>query len=569
MALLLASCLAGLLLCEAGLRLFHPKYKHLAEAAFIRDPNLLFVRLPNHRSIGRHPETHARHLIFHNNFGLRQHRNFSAADLESSVNIGFFGDSFTENYTMEAPFSFTEPLDYLLNIGGGGVNVLNFGVSGYGTSQSLLRYEMQGFQTALDHVFYVYCNNDLAENLSSGLFRLDDAGQLAREEAAPSGRFALLSKLNLSYLALDAAGRLSTHLAEIKAEAKWLARGRQQRVDKYKAQGIPGSALALFQQLLRRWKKAVEKNGASFHLVWLPMKNQDAPKIAAIIEEEGIETLSLHDCFGEHDPAHLRTPWSRSPYRFEDDWHWNEAGNRLAAICLHRFLEGALGLPRLSEEDVELALRRYYSAFEAPAAGEREGDAPRMKRQAAGEREGDAPRMKRQAAGEREGNAPRMKRQAAGEHEGDAPRMKTESRPASPQAAAIRRKYNALEGNWTGLRAPWTPSPDKLAIRSRFNVYLHDGWLAYVKEGCKPADFDARFFLHVFPADVRDLRPHKQKLGFENLDFWQEANEAACSAWKKLPGYAIERIRTGQFSVDDSGSYENLWQGEHVFSPEG
>ena len=120
MALLLASCLAGLLLCEAGLRLFHPKYKHLAEAAFIRDPNLLFVRLPNHRSIGRHPETHARHLIFHNNFGLRQHRNFSAADLESSVNIGFFGDSFTENYTMEAPFSFTEPLDYLLNIGGGG-----------------------------------------------------------------------------------------------------------------------------------------------------------------------------------------------------------------------------------------------------------------------------------------------------------------------------------------------------------------------------------------------------------------------------------------------------------------
>ena len=162
-----------------------------------------------------------------------------------------------------------------------------------------------------------------------------------------------------------------------------------------------------------------------------------------------------------------------------------------------------------------------------------------------------------------------MKRQAAGEHEGDAPRMKTESRPASPQAAAIRRKYNALEGNWTGLRAPWTPSPDKLAIRSRFNVYLHDGWLAYVKEGCKPADFDARFFLHVFPADVRDLRPHKQKLGFENLDFWQEANEAACSAWKKLPGYAIERIRTGQFSVDDSGSYENLWQGEHVFSPEG
>ena len=119
MALLLASCLAGLLLCEAGLRLFHPKYEHLAKPALIRDPNLKFARIPNHRGFFRHPDTDAMHPLHHNNFGLRQHRNFSASDLESSVNIGFFGDSFTENIRIEAQFSFTEPLDYLLNTGGG------------------------------------------------------------------------------------------------------------------------------------------------------------------------------------------------------------------------------------------------------------------------------------------------------------------------------------------------------------------------------------------------------------------------------------------------------------------
>ena len=64
------------------------------------------------------------------------------------------------------------------------------------------------------------------------------------------------------------------------------------------------------------------------------------------------------------DPDHLRIPWGGSPYRFEHDAHWNEAGNRLAAVCLYRFLESELRLPKLSEADLQKALRRYYSAFE-------------------------------------------------------------------------------------------------------------------------------------------------------------------------------------------------------------
>ena len=108
-ALLLASCLAGLLLCEAGLRLFHPKYAYLAESPFIRDPSLLRMRIPGNRSFFRHPDTGARHPFFHNNLGLRQHRDFSAEDLENSVNIGFFGDSFTENTGIKAQYLFPSP----------------------------------------------------------------------------------------------------------------------------------------------------------------------------------------------------------------------------------------------------------------------------------------------------------------------------------------------------------------------------------------------------------------------------------------------------------------------------
>ena len=511
-ALLLASCLAGLLLCEAGLRLFHPKYAYLAEAPFLRDLNLIRTRIPGNRGFFRHPDTGAPHPFFHNNHGLRQHRDFSAEDLENSVNIGFFGDSFTENIRMKAQFSFTEPLDYLLNIGAGGagegqrsVNVLNFSVAGYGTSQSLLRYELLDFRDALDHVFYVYCRNDLMDDRASDLFRLDDAGRLARRQAAPSTFFTLLSKLHLPYLVLDAGGRLSTHLEELEAKTWRLRHEYIQRKASYETQELPSSAFPLFRQILRRWKEAAESNGASFRLVWLPREHYDDPGVAAIVEEEGVETVNLRDCFGVRDPAHLRTPWALSPYRFERNWHWNEAGNRLAAVCLHRVLESALGLPRLSDEDVALALRRYYSAFEA---------------------------------------SPHF--------------------PASPQAEAIRRKYAALELE----PKPWVPSPDKLAVRARFDLYLHDGWLVYVKEGCAWTDAKDRFFLHVFPADARNLPAERLEHGFDNLDFGHNINEMTCAIWRKLPSYAIHRIRTGQFSKDGDGGFNILWKAEHVLKAE-
>ena len=527
MALALASCLVGLLLCEAGLRLFHPKYKHLAEAAIIRGPNLVPVRLPNRLGVIRQPDTGARHALFHNNHGFRQHRNFSAADLESSVNIGFFGDSYTENVGMEAQFSFTEPLDYLLNVAGGkGVNVLNFGMFGYGTSQSLLRYETWDFRETLDHAFYVYYRNDLRDNLADGLFRLDDAGQLVRGDVTPS-RFSLLSRLHLSYLLMDAGGRLVTHVGGTMVEAEWPLFEYRPAGGEYLNPEIPRSAFPLFRQLLRRWKEAAEGNGASFHLVQLPLETSDSAEVAAIAREEGVETLNLQDCFGKRDPAHLRTSWQSSPYRFKRDQHWNEAGNRLAAVCLHRFLEGRLGLPRLTEEQVDQALRLYYSAFEAPAAGGARGASPRIKTGGGGAR----------------GASPRMKR---------------------AQGDAIRRKYGAIDGTGAG-RPSWTPSPDKLVVRSRFDVHLHDGWLAYFKEGCKPADFDAHFFLHLFPVDVQDLPPDRLKHGFDNWDFRRGANEEGCLIRRKLPDYAIELLRTGQFVEDGNGGYEVLWQGEHAF----
>ena len=104
------------------------------------------------------------------------------------------------------------------------------------------------------------------------------------------------------------------------------------------------------------------------------------------------------------------------------------------------------------------------------------------------------------------------------------------------------------------------------AVQSDFDMYLRGNRLAYLKELCAPGDTDARFFLHIIPADPTDLPADGRELGFANLDF-QFADHGAdiggkCVAERELPDYVIERIRTGQFVIGAG----RLWGAEFPVS---
>ena len=165
--LVLLSVAVGLAVCEAALRHFHPRYVLAAQA-----PRLAWANtLANTQHYHFNPDTHTKHLVIHNNLGGRQSRDFPAGSLESSVNIAFFGDSQTENLHLPAQYSYSEPLDFLLNAAADpergshaldnldndevSFNVLNFGVWGYGTGLSYLRWRFLPVRREIDHVFYM------------------------------------------------------------------------------------------------------------------------------------------------------------------------------------------------------------------------------------------------------------------------------------------------------------------------------------------------------------------------------------------------------------------------------
>ena len=259
--------------------------------------------------------------------------------------------------------------------------------------------------------------------------------------------------------------------------------------------------------MIRRWKQAVERNGGKFYVVLLPQHIPAAsPRVPAILQEEAIATINLYDCFGAHDAEHYQHTWNDSPYRFKlkSNPHWNEAGNRLAALCLYRVLEADMRLPALAEATLQATLHRYYAAF---------------------------------------GRGLPMN---AGEDGKGSTRP-----PLAPSTAGIREKYQAL-----------TPLINQSPA---FSVSLSGRFLTYHKEWSRPADLSAPFFVHVFPVDETDLPEGREIYGFANWDFRASSFlDGTCTVKTGLPAYQIRYLQTGQFVEEVVGNgekrYAQLWR---------
>ena len=128
-----------------------------------------------------------------------------------------------------------------------------------------------------------------------------------------------------------------------------------------------------------------------------------------------------------------------------------------------------------------------------------------------------------------------------------------------PKAAAV-----------DSVRAMAMPARDYLAqlrgkslpaIRSQYDVYVTDNRLVYTKESCTEAT-EVRFMLHLYPADAANLTEQYKERGFENRDFrfrqYGVLADGVCLLNVPLPGYAVTRIRTGQYTLAGNG-FNNLW----------
>ena len=368
--LVAVSFIAGLLLCEGLLSWVKPQVFRRPSGVWQFDARLGWGHTPGASGGMVSPSFEVEYRI--NAEGLRD-REYPREKDPQTWRILAFGDSFAEGWGVEVEESVSKQLEERLReaMPQRKIEVINFGVAGYGTGQELLFFEELGKSYQPDQVLLFFYPNDLwnngnrqgigAERGYKPFFRLgpDDRLQLFGvpvkkatfwDESARSSR--------PWYQRLDLYLRQHWHLYVLARKALKPKMSREEHGQFYDAlygldaEGRYERAWEASGILLSAFKTAVEKSGARFLLVYVPAIVQVeveewAPKLrdvvgrydllkpnkqlGAIAARYGIGFLDLYPAFEEEA--------QRQPLYYRDS-HWNPAGHALAARQIAARLSG-------------------------------------------------------------------------------------------------------------------------------------------------------------------------------------------------------------------------------------
>jgi lysophospholipase L1-like esterase len=200
----IVGCVAGLALsavaAELCVRSFvgeQPKFpRHVVEA-----PWGLRYNQPGARY--RHKSADVEVWFEINGQGMRAPRDFAYEKPAGTKRVLSLGDSFTVGYEVAGEDCFSSVLERELSARGVAVEVLNAGVSGFSTAEACLYLERELHRYQPDLVVYSFFENDLLDNVRTGLFEVVDGKLVARAQSyVPAGRAANLLNTNpvLSWL---------------------------------------------------------------------------------------------------------------------------------------------------------------------------------------------------------------------------------------------------------------------------------------------------------------------------------------------------------------------------------
>jgi hypothetical protein len=104
--------------------------------------------------------------------GFRNTSDFSYEKVPGRLRVLSIGDSHTQGFEVRQEFTYSSVLERWLKSHGTDVEVINAGVSGFGTAEGIVFLEQEGVRYQPDVVIYGMFDNDYEDNSRSGLFEL-------------------------------------------------------------------------------------------------------------------------------------------------------------------------------------------------------------------------------------------------------------------------------------------------------------------------------------------------------------------------------------------------------------
>ena len=370
--LVAVSFIAGLLLCEALLSWVKPQVFRRPSGVWQFDARLGWHHTPGASGGMVSPSFAVDYRI--NAEGLRD-REYPREKDPQTWRILAFGDSFAEGWGVEVEESVSKQLEERLReaMPQRKIEVINFGVAGYGTGQELLFFEEVGKPYQPDQVVLFFYPNDLwnngnrqgigAERGYKPFFRLgpDDRLQLFGVPVKKATFWDASARSSRPwYQRLDLHLRQHWHLYVLLDKALRPAPeiSGQQRQHYY--EGLYGtgdldrwaSRWELTGRLLQAFHTAVAQAGAELVLVYVPT-------IVQIEEEDWQNKRDLYGLIGEFDLLRPNRqiagfaalygiplldlyesfePASQTQKLYYQDSHWTPQGHALAAALIQDYL---------------------------------------------------------------------------------------------------------------------------------------------------------------------------------------------------------------------------------------
>lgn len=161
--LFISSLVLSLVLVEVCLSTFYPQLSRRPQV-WQFDPELGWGHIPSATGLFIGPEFEVEIQI--NAAGLRD-RNYQRTKPHKTQRLLAFGDSFIEGWGVPIEHSVAKQLEIQLQQAAAPdttVEVINFGVAGYGTDQEMLFFERTGKHYQPDQVLLFFYGNDLWNN---------------------------------------------------------------------------------------------------------------------------------------------------------------------------------------------------------------------------------------------------------------------------------------------------------------------------------------------------------------------------------------------------------------------
>ena len=149
------------------------------------------VRINQPNAVYRHKSADVNIWMHINSRGMRGDRDFTYAKPAGTTRVVVLGDSFTMGYEVDANQTYASVLEQELRARGINAEVMNTGVSGYGTTEEYLYLKRELLKYSPDLVVVGFYGNDLVDNVRTNLFKLDGTRLVPdQENYVPAGRTA-------------------------------------------------------------------------------------------------------------------------------------------------------------------------------------------------------------------------------------------------------------------------------------------------------------------------------------------------------------------------------------------